>query len=556
MASALPGKLSDIVCCICAAKIQPNASAMCMNCLSSSVDITKDVPKQCDVLQCRKCFSYYNSSTERWVALELESAGLLALCLKRLPQLRKDLKLVDASWVWTEPHSKRLKVKLVVRKELADHNNVVLQKAFLVEYVVHWRQCSKCNKSFTGREWEAVVQVRQHGVAHKRSFLHLEQMILRRGAHAECMNVTPQRDGVDFYFVQRSHGARFAQFVQSVMAVRSKLSKKLVSESKWSKHANMKFSWSIELPSLCKDDLVHLPRALAQQLGFAGRLVLVERVGAQMHLIEPANGRRGRLHAEAYWRYHDKGVLRALASKSQARPFVVLDLELEVDGHRGGGGAHAKRAGALVAGVEVARESDFGENDTTFHMTTHLGRVLDAGDTALGYDVASLASGVDDADEIAAEVVLLRKLRSVEAAGGGGAAPPAPPAQVLESIGVLGDLDGTAGAGGKRAAADSADFLAAQIDAFSSELADEVDDAAALGLSRSEAAEQLDDGLPSMDGDSGADGGAGVAAAAALGAGVDGDDDDDDDAAAAAAVSAPVPDGLEAEKERELLAAE
>jgi len=37
--------------------------------------------------------------------------------LKKLKGLNK-VKLVDASWVWTEPHSRRLKVKLTVQKEV------------------------------------------------------------------------------------------------------------------------------------------------------------------------------------------------------------------------------------------------------------------------------------------------------------------------------------------------------------------------------------------------------------------------------------------------------
>ena len=28
------------------------------------------------------------------------------------------VKLVDAVWIWTEPHSKRLKIKLTVQKEV------------------------------------------------------------------------------------------------------------------------------------------------------------------------------------------------------------------------------------------------------------------------------------------------------------------------------------------------------------------------------------------------------------------------------------------------------
>ena len=52
-----------------------------------------------------------------WVSCALESHELLAVCLKRLKGLNK-VHLVDASFVWTEPHSKRIKVKLTIQKEV------------------------------------------------------------------------------------------------------------------------------------------------------------------------------------------------------------------------------------------------------------------------------------------------------------------------------------------------------------------------------------------------------------------------------------------------------
>ena len=38
----------------------------------------------------------------------------MALCLKKLKNLAK-VKLIDASFLWTEPHSKRIKIKLSIQ---------------------------------------------------------------------------------------------------------------------------------------------------------------------------------------------------------------------------------------------------------------------------------------------------------------------------------------------------------------------------------------------------------------------------------------------------------
>ena len=59
----------------------------------------------------------YLQPPSAWVSCVLESRELLSLCLKKLKGLSK-VHLVDAGFVWTEPHSKRIKVKLTVQKEV------------------------------------------------------------------------------------------------------------------------------------------------------------------------------------------------------------------------------------------------------------------------------------------------------------------------------------------------------------------------------------------------------------------------------------------------------
>ena len=53
-----------------------------------------------------------------WVECDLESKELLHLCLRKIKGL-KHVKFIDAGFIWTEPHSKRLKVKCTVSKEVA-----------------------------------------------------------------------------------------------------------------------------------------------------------------------------------------------------------------------------------------------------------------------------------------------------------------------------------------------------------------------------------------------------------------------------------------------------
>lgn len=105
-----------VLCADCGTAIPPNSANLCISCLRNSVDITEGIPKQATVNFCKQCERYLNPPLS-WVHAQLESRELLAICLKKLRGLNK-VRLIDAGFIWTEPHSKRLRVKLTVQKEV------------------------------------------------------------------------------------------------------------------------------------------------------------------------------------------------------------------------------------------------------------------------------------------------------------------------------------------------------------------------------------------------------------------------------------------------------
>ena len=135
------------------------------------------------------------------------------------------MKLTDASWIWTEPHSMRLKVKLTVQKEV--QSGLILQQSFVTTYVVRNQQCPSCLANFTQGAWVHLVQVRQK-VGHKRTFLYLEQVILKKGAARGALSIEVFRDGMDFYFGERNKGERFIDFLESEVPLKTKRTKKLI----------------------------------------------------------------------------------------------------------------------------------------------------------------------------------------------------------------------------------------------------------------------------------------------------------------------------------------
>ncbi|KAJ3105972.1 ribosome-binding protein, partial [Phlyctochytrium bullatum] len=170
---------------------------------------------------------------------ELESKELLSLCLKKLRGLSK-VRLIDAGFIWTEPHSRRIKVKLTIQKE-----------AFVVEYVVANQQCEECTRVAAQLTWKASVQVRQK-VPHKRTFLWLEQLILKHNAHQNTTNIKEAKDGIDFYYINRAHAVRMVEFLQSVVPIRMKTSEQLISSDIHSGTSNYKFTYSVEIVPICK----------------------------------------------------------------------------------------------------------------------------------------------------------------------------------------------------------------------------------------------------------------------------------------------------------------
>lgn len=71
----------------------------------------------------------------------------------------------------------------------------------------------RCQKSYTHHSWEASVQVRQK-VPHKRTFLYLEQLILKHNAHKDTVNIKEVHEGLDFFFAKRNEAERMLSFLE------------------------------------------------------------------------------------------------------------------------------------------------------------------------------------------------------------------------------------------------------------------------------------------------------------------------------------------------------
>ena len=367
---------------------------MCISCLKSRVDITEDISKQIAIQHCRSCERYLNPPTQ-WLVCQPESKELLSLCLKRLKigsgSALNSVRLVDAGFLWTEPHSRRLKLKITVQKEI--FTSTILQQTFPVEVVISNQQCINCAKVMAKNTWNTNVQVRQK-VSHQRTFLHLEQLILKHKAHADCVNIKKVLHGLDFFFSCRTHAIKFIDFLESVVPVKTKSSEQLLSKDIHSGHSAYKFTFSVELLPICKGDLICLPSAMARQAGISSTpLVLITKVGKlSISMIDPATLRATDLPASEFW-HHSKRI-QSLFSYSDLKQFVVLDVTPLYHLMP----PQQDPLSFLLADVEIGKESD--GFSTTSLIRTHLGKILHPGDHVLGYDLNTSNPNNDDLSSI------------------------------------------------------------------------------------------------------------------------------------------------------------
>lgn len=254
---------------------------MCVACLRTHIDITENIPKQCVLYFCRNCERYLQPPNE-WIQCALESRELLAICLKRLNNL-KEVKLVDAGFIWTEPHSKRIKIKLTVHKEV--HGGTLLQQIFIVEYTVNNQMCDDCHRTEAQDYWSCLVQIRQRS-ENKKTFYYLEQLMLKHKAHENTLGIKPEHGGLDFFYASENHARKLIDFLNSMLPIKITESKRLISHDIHSNTYNCKFTFAVDIVPISKDSLICLDKKLAHKLGNISQICLVARVASTIHLID------------------------------------------------------------------------------------------------------------------------------------------------------------------------------------------------------------------------------------------------------------------------------
>ena len=393
---------AKILCCDCGIAFEPKNSNRCIGCIRTKNDITEHIPKTGTLYFCRNCERYLDPP-ENWILATLESKELLRLCLKKTKGLNT-VRLVDARFAWTEPHSKRIKTKLLVQKELED--STILQQDFIIEFTIQNLMCTDCHRVEAKDYWTSQIQIRQK-VDHKRTFYYLEQLILKSRAHEKAVGIKPVHGGLDFFFATDQAANQLLNFLTSVVPCKWVRSKKLKSHDIRSNIFNYKHTIGVEIVPICKENLVVLPSSLAHSLGHINPLCLVQRVAQRIFLIDPQTAQMAELDDKNYWKYPFKSV----CTQKTLVEYTVIDIN-DAETHHFSGQGHVSHR-HLVSDVEVEKSSELGTGKSVL-CKTHLGYLLKVGDTVLGYDLRNLNVNNDNFDKISKsdnfpDVILVKK---------------------------------------------------------------------------------------------------------------------------------------------------
>ena len=246
----------------------------------------------------------------------------------------------------------------------------------------------------------------------------LEAQLTKAGMHNLMIGVENSKQGMDFYFKQKNQAEKVVNFISTHLPMKSKFSKKHISTDPRSGKTRFELTYAVDIAPLGRGDLLLMPTNLNSKNSSAGEVVLVSKVASSIHLINPVTLKRDELTASRY--FSKEKHIRSLMSPAELVRFVILDIEPLTEVYNSGDDGRQngiKESGGLLADAEVricnflllfetichlsvifnydfqvARESDLGFNDKTFHIRTHLGHLLKPGDMALGYDMVRYAS--------------------------------------------------------------------------------------------------------------------------------------------------------------------
>ena len=305
---------SKIVCCLCSAVIDANPRGTCEACFKKSLNIKTCIPTEFEIQYCKECQRFLRPP---YVKIDRESSDMMKLCLSRIKSYDKKVKIIDSNFIYTEPHSKVIKIKVTIQKEI--EKNIISQD-LIIEFKEKWGICRDCQKLQTPHTWASCVQIRQR-VPHKKTMLYLEQIILKNKMQKSSLYFQEANDGFDFFFSTRRAGEIFSNWIATVVPSKITYTKKYVSMS------TSTFTYLVDVANIAKYDLFILDKESYKKLGGIGPLLVCTRLSSRTIFEDPRTFNHLYLDGNTFFKYK----FNSFCNSNQLTEFLILDVHEEID---------------------------------------------------------------------------------------------------------------------------------------------------------------------------------------------------------------------------------
>jgi nonsense-mediated mRNA decay protein 3 len=367
-------QVGHILCCLCGTSMIPNEAAMCMACLK--LQYHNEIPKAYDLelIQCSKCSKWHHRQNQ-WVSHDAESPELLSFCVKKIPFMQNpasnSIKINDSNWIWTEPHSKRLKLYINYEHKLEKYQSLTISNQIQAEFIIKNKQCMSCIYENNDHKWNAMIQLRSFSASSSISSLvnanalsatvmnahtiskiyyQIEKLLIQSKMYQiildiETINLSTTKsssstnsgqhkqqsnaiaNGLNLYFFHKNQAEKVMSFLQEYFPFIIKKSKKIISSNQQNHTSRYEYIILMELLPVNKNDLLMIPK----QVHGKSELMLITKLSSIIHCLNPMTLSTYDINITKYCQYPFQTIL----NEKYLVPFIVLDVNLLDDTNPG-----------------------------------------------------------------------------------------------------------------------------------------------------------------------------------------------------------------------------
>ncbi len=132
---------------------------------------------------------------------------------------------------------------------------------------------------------------------------------------------------MDFFFSSKNHAQKLIDFLNSVIPHRNKESKQLVSHDTKSNNYNYKYTLYIEIPKICRNDIVIFPKHLCKEFGGVNQIGVCYKVSTVMHFFDPMTMRKYHMNKHQY--FNNEHSFKIIPFKGNETLFYITDIYSE-----------------------------------------------------------------------------------------------------------------------------------------------------------------------------------------------------------------------------------